>query len=118
MYLKQLAQLVLTGSAIPYPSISNPISNPSTSTSKSNEPGYSLDTPSTVKNSSFTFGQNYAVLNLDLIDGLVSSFNDTDAGEKWIDNVASWIDACVPLPCLSMQSARAWYRLMDHRVGW
>lgn len=98
MYLKHLAQLALTGSIIPNPS--NPNANANTnstsiSTSKSKEPGYSLDTPSTVENSSFTFGKHYAVLNLDLIDGLVSSFNDTDAGEKWIDNVASWIDACV-----------------------
>ena len=98
MYLKHLAQLALTGSIIPNPaSNANANSNStSISTSKSGEPDYSLDTPSTVKNSSFTFGKHYAVLNLDLIDGLVSSFNDTDAGEKWIDNVASWIDACVP----------------------
>ena len=98
MYLKHLAQLALTGSIIPNPSNPNVNANTnstSISTSKSNQPGYSLDTPSTVKNSSFTFGKHYAVLNLDLIDGLVSSFNDTDAGEKWIDNVASWIDACV-----------------------
>lgn len=98
MYLKHLAQLALTGSIIPNPSNPNVNANTnstSISTSKSNQPGYSLDTPSTVKNSSFTFGKHYAVLNLDLIDGLVSSFNDTDAGEKWIENVASWIDACV-----------------------
>lgn len=99
MYLKHLAQLALAGSIIPSQSDSNPnpTSNPSISTPKSNanSPGYSLDTPSTVTNS-FTFGKHYAVLNLDLIDGLVSSFNDTDAGEKWIDNVAHWIDACVP----------------------
>ena len=98
MYLKHLAQLALTGSIIPNPSNSNPTANPSISTPKSNanSPGYSLDTPSTVTNSSFAFGKHYAVLNLDLIDGLVSSFNDTDGGEKWIENVASWIDACVP----------------------
>ena len=100
MYLKHLAQLALSGSIIPNLSsnpnaIPNP-NSPSISTSK-NEPGYSLHTPSTVTNSSFTFGQHYAVLNLDLIDGLVSSFNDTDAGEKWIENVASWVDACVSL---------------------
>jgi len=44
-------------------------------------------------NSSLSFGQNYAVLNLDLINGLVSPLASTPAGSSFIASTASWIDA-------------------------
>ncbi|KAL5342046.1 cysteine hydrolase family protein [Aspergillus crustosus] len=57
-------------------------------------PGYSVCTPSTVTNSSsLSFGQNYAVLNLDLISALVASVSETEEGQKWINSTATWINA-------------------------
>lgn len=44
-------------------------------------------------NESLSFGQNYAVLNLDLINGLVAPLASDPAGKAFIDNTASWIDA-------------------------
>jgi len=49
-------------------------------------------TPS-VSNSSLSFGQHYAVLNLDLITGLVAGVNTSAAGQAFINNTATWIDA-------------------------
>ncbi|RDW61826.1 cysteine hydrolase [Aspergillus mulundensis] len=40
-----------------------------------------------------TFGQNYAVLNLDLINGVVSPLAETSEGQAWINNTSTWIDA-------------------------
>lgn len=58
------------------------------------EVGYSTTTPSTVINSStLSFGSNYAVLNLDLINALVGSVNNTSQGQVWIKNTAKWIKA-------------------------
>lgn len=56
-------------------------------------PGYSWDIPSTVSGDSLSFGEHYAVLNLDLIDIVVSYVNTTTAGASWINNTARWIDA-------------------------
>ncbi|GLA46066.1 hypothetical protein AnigIFM63604_008853, partial [Aspergillus niger] len=67
----------------------------STTTTTTSKPGYSRNITSTVTDPSFSFGQHYAVLNLDLIDGLVANVNTTKAGQLWIDNVANWIDASV-----------------------
>ena len=55
--------------------------------------GYASNVPSTVTNASFSFGQHYAVLNLDLIEGLVSGINTTTAGQAFINNTKMWIDA-------------------------
>ncbi|KAJ5093803.1 cysteine hydrolase family protein [Penicillium angulare] len=55
--------------------------------------GYSTTTPSTVTNSSFSFGSHYAVLNLDLISGLVGTINTTSQGQAFIKNTAKWINA-------------------------
>lgn len=41
---------------------------------------------------SLSFGCHYAVLNLDLINGLVAGVQDTPAGQRWIKNTADWID--------------------------
>jgi hypothetical protein len=50
-------------------------------------PRYSVCTPSTVTNySSLTFGQNYALLNLELIDSLVTSVSETREGQQWINS--------------------------------
>ncbi|KAJ5226126.1 cysteine hydrolase family protein [Penicillium chermesinum] len=57
------------------------------------EVGYSVTTPSTVTNSSLSFGSHYAVLNLDLINASVGSVNGTAQGQAWIKNTAKWIDA-------------------------
>ncbi|KAL2852563.1 Isochorismatase-like protein [Aspergillus pseudodeflectus] len=40
-----------------------------------------------------TFGQNYAVLNLDLINSVVAPLANTTEGRKWINSTATWIDA-------------------------
>jgi nicotinamidase-related amidase len=56
--------------------------------------GYPDPIASTVaSNTSLSFGQHYAVLNLDLINGLVSPLASTPAGSAFISNTASWIDA-------------------------
>ncbi len=48
---------------------------------------------STVSNDSLSFGQHYAVLNLDLINGIVGSVEDLPAGKAFINNTAKWINA-------------------------
>ncbi|OJJ46833.1 hypothetical protein ASPZODRAFT_131722 [Penicilliopsis zonata CBS 506.65] len=47
---------------------------------------------SAASSSNLTFGENYAVLNLDLISGAVAYVNTTTSGEKWINNTATWIN--------------------------
>lgn len=54
---------------------------------------YPTSMSSTVSNSSLSFGSHYAVLNLDLINGLVESVASDPAGEAFIKNTARWIDA-------------------------
>lgn len=44
-------------------------------------------------NQKFNFGKHYAVLNLDLIDGIVSSIATTSAGQAFINSTSKWIDA-------------------------
>lgn len=60
-------------------------------------PGYDDGSiPSTVpanETGTLSFGQHYAILNLDLITGLVGNINTTTQGEQFIDNVAKWINA-------------------------
>lgn len=61
-----------------------------------NAPGYDCHPtciPSTTNDTNLSFGQHYAILNLDLINGLVSSVASTDAGKAFIFNTARWIDA-------------------------
>ncbi|RAK96228.1 Isochorismatase hydrolase [Aspergillus ibericus CBS 121593] len=53
---------------------------------------YSFNITLTVTNASFSFGQHYAVLNLDLVNELVATVNTTTVGEAWIDTVATWIN--------------------------
>ncbi|KAF2089026.1 Isochorismatase hydrolase [Saccharata proteae CBS 121410] len=43
--------------------------------------------------SPLSFGRHYAVLNLDLINGLVSTVEATTAGQAFINSTATWIDA-------------------------
>jgi nicotinamidase-related amidase len=63
----------------------------------SSSPGYAnYPTPiaSTISsNSTLSFGRHYAVLNLDLINGLVSPLASSPAGSAFIANTATWIDA-------------------------
>lgn len=54
---------------------------------------YPTHIPSTVSNSSLSFGSHYAVLNLDLINGLVAPLASEPAGQAFIKNTARWIDA-------------------------
>lgn len=64
-----------------------------TSATVAQSPGYG-DIPSTLAaNASLSFGQHYAVLNLDLINGLVGSINTTTQGQSFINNTARWINA-------------------------
>ena len=57
--------------------------------------GYAYNLTSTVTNPSFSFGSHYAVLNLDMISGVVDLVENTDAGNQWIQNTANWINAYV-----------------------
>ncbi|KAK5165546.1 uncharacterized protein LTR77_009075 [Saxophila tyrrhenica] len=62
----------------------------------SGKPGYDCYPhciASTVSNNSLSFGRHYAVLNLDLINGIVGGVENTTAGKAWIDSTANWIDA-------------------------
>lgn len=68
-------------------------STASSSAAASSTPGYSSSISSTVTNASFSFGNNYAVLNLDLINALVTLVNTTTEGQMWINNTATWINA-------------------------
>lgn len=56
-------------------------------------PGYFTDYTTLPGNTTFSFGTHYAVLNLDLINGIVGSINTTTAGEKFINSVTTWISA-------------------------
>lgn len=62
------------------------------STTAQPAPGYLTNTSSIPTNTTFTFGQNYAVLNLDLINGLVASVSNTPQGKAWINSTATWIN--------------------------
>jgi len=96
MYLRNALQLTLTSALLSSPSTSpNSPSSPAETPELSQEqtqPGYSPNTPSTVSGIPH-FGQKYAALNLDLINGLVGDVNETEAGKRWIDATASWITA-------------------------
>lgn len=56
-------------------------------------PGYFTNFSSIPNNTTFSFGQHYAVLNLDLINGLVGSISSTSEGIAWINSTATWINA-------------------------
>jgi nicotinamidase-related amidase len=64
---------------------------------ESGKPGYNCQpkciTPTISENKSFNFGRHYAVLNLDMISGIVGAVNSTAAGQQFITNTAKWIDA-------------------------
>lgn len=55
-------------------------------------PGY-FTNYTTVTNTTFTFGTHFAVLNLDLINGLVESIENTTQGATFINSTATWINA-------------------------
>lgn len=90
MHIPTISQLALSASTLF--STPNPDIPPNPSLSKPS-PGYSPHTPSTITKSSFDFGQNFAVLNLDLINGLVAGVNGTKEGKKWVQCTGDWIDA-------------------------
>jgi len=55
--------------------------------------GFPTFIPSTIpSNTNLSFGTHYAVLNLDLINAIVGTLPSTPAGQKWVSNVAYWID--------------------------
>lgn len=56
-------------------------------------PGYFTNFSTIPANSTFSFGKHYAVLNLDMINGLVASVAGTPQGESWINSVTTWINA-------------------------
>lgn len=57
-------------------------------------PGYgNITSTIPASNSTFSFGQRYAVLNLDLINAIVGNFNGTDSGRQFINSTKTWIDA-------------------------
>ncbi|KAG9247252.1 Isochorismatase-like protein [Calycina marina] len=57
------------------------------------EPGYDTCFTTLPSNSTFSFGTHYAVLNLDLITGLVGAINTTASGQLFISSIATWIAA-------------------------
>lgn len=58
----------------------------------STTPGYFTNYTS-VTNTSLSFGTHFAVLNLDLINGLVGSVAGTPAGNAFINSTSTWINA-------------------------
>lgn len=62
-------------------------------TQPGHEPIFLSNQISTESKPAVTFGSHYAVLNLDLIDGIVANVNTTEEGKTWIKNTAEWIDA-------------------------
>lgn len=56
-------------------------------------PGYFTDITTLPNNHTFSFGQHYAVLNLDMINALVAGVNTTAEGQAWISSTAKWISA-------------------------
>lgn len=56
-------------------------------------PGYGNVTSTLEGNSTFSFGDRYAVLNLDLINGIVGSINGTQQGQAFINSTLDWVDA-------------------------
>lgn len=65
----------------------------STSSQSTSTPGYFTDFSTLPGNNTFSFGRHYAVLNLDLIVGLVSGIADTPSGQTFINCTAKWISA-------------------------
>ncbi|KAK3707497.1 hypothetical protein LTR37_012139 [Vermiconidia calcicola] len=67
------------------------------SAQESTRPGYNCHPtciqPTIPRNRQFNFGRHYAVLNLDLINGIVGGVEETAAGQAFISNTANWIDA-------------------------
>ena len=63
-------------------------------TSAQGSPGYGNITSTIPSSSNFTFSAtgNYALLNLDLINGIVDPVVHTTAGNAFISSTASWID--------------------------
>ena len=55
--------------------------------------GYGNISSTISSNTTINFGRNYAVLNLDLITGLVAPVNGSTAGNTFISSVAKWINA-------------------------
>ncbi|QIW99127.1 hypothetical protein AMS68_004645 [Peltaster fructicola] len=81
------------------PSSSSAAANSSASLPGYDGPGSYI--PSTVSGNTLSFGQHYAVLNLDLINGLVGSVASSTQGQAFIKNTRAWIDtvhAQVPPP--------------------
>ncbi|KAI1267973.1 cysteine hydrolase family protein [Xylariaceae sp. FL1019] len=59
----------------------------------SNAVGY-VPVDSTIpEGTAFDFGSNYAVINFDLINGIVAGVENTAEGQTWINSTARWIDA-------------------------
>ncbi|KAL1302344.1 hypothetical protein AAFC00_002751 [Neodothiora populina] len=58
-------------------------------------PGYytNFSTVPANETSSLSFGSNFAVLHLDLINGLIASVSDYPAGQQFINSTATWINA-------------------------
>lgn len=66
-------------------------------------PGYTAVAPTINETTKFSFGSHYAVLNLDLISGLVGAVENTTEGDAWISSVAGWIDAVHAHPSHPLQ---------------
>jgi len=67
-------------------------------------PGYYTGFSTLPGNNSFSFGKHYAVLNLDLINGIVGAVASTPQGAAFINSTATWIDAvhCQQPPPISI----------------
>ena len=49
-----------------------------------------------------SFGTRFAVLNLDMTNGIVMGIKDTPAGQQWVKNCGNWIDTYVSFKPVGM----------------
>ncbi|KXT12213.1 hypothetical protein AC579_3446 [Pseudocercospora musae] len=69
------------------------------SSNSTTSPGYTCyshciaSTIASNESATLSFGKHYAVLNLDLIPGILSSVLNTPAGKTFVNSTATWIDA-------------------------
>lgn len=60
---------------------------------QSSEPGYFTDFSTMPNNQSISFGNHYAVLNLDIINDVTQPISNSSAGKTWLNSLQTWFDA-------------------------
>lgn len=85
--------LLLAGTASAASASASAYSNSTTSPGYTCFPHCISSTIPSNESSTLSFGKHYAVLNLDLIPGILGTTPDTPAGQIFVNSTASWIDA-------------------------